>query len=75
MQGKMKKRPGPDAPPFLRRPSLKITALSYSCKRKNGLITLDLFAKKKPRDSSFFLAFHDFSSHNFHDGLELTLKS
>jgi len=46
MQGKMKKRPGPDAPPFLRRPSLKITALSYSCKRKNGLITFDLFAKK-----------------------------
>lgn len=30
MQGKMKKIPGPLAPPFWRRPSLNVTALSYS---------------------------------------------
>ena len=30
MHGKMKKRPGPEAPPCLRRPSLNITARSYS---------------------------------------------
>ncbi len=30
IQGTMKKIPGPLAPPFLRRPSRKITALSYS---------------------------------------------
>ena len=31
MHGRMKNRPGPLAPPDLRRPSLKMTALSYSC--------------------------------------------
>ena len=30
IQGTMKKIPGPLAPPFLKRPSRKITALSYS---------------------------------------------
>ena len=31
MQGRMKKRPGPEAPPFLSRPSRNMTARSYSC--------------------------------------------
>ncbi len=34
MQGMMKKSPGPTAPPFLILPSLKMTALSYSCDGK-----------------------------------------
>ena len=45
MQGMTKKTPGPRAPPATRRPSLKMTARSYSCttltvnKREVGRVT------------------------------------
>ena len=46
MHGMIKKIPGPFAPPGLSLPSLKITALSYSCttliqrKREAGRVTI-----------------------------------
>ena len=39
MQGNIKKRPGPTAPPRLMRPKRKMTARSYSCsENKNPIV-------------------------------------
>lgn len=56
MQGMMKKIPGPRAPPVTRRPSLKMTALSYSWTTWEEEWIRELSQARAPRDANILEA-------------------